>query len=308
MELADKINNFAYEIATQLLGKPDFKTGDGLRFSNGSLHVSTRGPHKGKWRDFKNDDRGDMLDLIQRQCRLEFKSACAWARNWLNEDDRPAPAPSDDKAKNNAEHEAQQRRKRQWALKRFDEAAPIEGTLGEQYLRDARAINWRGEWPTDMRFHPALRHNGEVFPGIVTAWRNPFDNEVISIHRTFLERDGSRALMKASLGSNKGGVLKLSDDAEVTTRLAVCEGVEDAMTLIAEGLGPAWAMGDAGHLAAFPVLPGIELLEIYADADEAGAKAGRSCANRWLKAGVETEIWLPSGNAKDVNDIARAAA
>jgi hypothetical protein len=45
---------------------------------------------------------------------------------------------------------------------------------------------------------------------------------------------------------------------------------------------PAWALGDAGNVRAFPVLSGIECLTIVVDNDEGGT--GQRAAPEWLDA------------------------
>jgi hypothetical protein len=77
-----------------------------------------------------------------------------------------------------------------------------------------------------------------------------------------------------------------------------------------------WATIDAGNLAAFPVLPGVEALTIVADHDRpnprtgrrAGTEAAEACARRWAEAGAEVRIWLAPDEGADLNDYVREAA
>lgn len=55
-------------------------------------------------------------------------------------------------------------------------------------------------------------------------------------------------------------------DDGVTTGLGIAAGIETALTL-ARVFTPAWSTIDAGDLAAFTVLPGLEALTIVADHD-----------------------------------------
>jgi len=48
---------------------------------------------------------------------------------------------------------------------------------------------------------------------------------------------------------------------------------------------PVWTLGSAGAIRTFPVLPGIESLTIFADADDAGERAASECAARWRESG-----------------------
>ena len=99
----------------------------------------------------------------------------------------------------------------------------------------------------------------------------------------------------------------MTGDADVTMGLAIGEGIETTLTALVAGY-PAWALLDAGNLAAFPVLPGIESLTILADHDEAGRRAATTVARRWHAAGRDVHVWAaPTGSRKgfDANDRLR---
>jgi phage/plasmid primase-like uncharacterized protein len=157
-------------------------------------------------------------------------------------------------------------------------------------------------------WHPALRHRtGHVGPAIVAIVTDIITGERINLHRTWLKPDGSgkaeverpRLLLKGHRAY--GGVIRLFPDEEITTGLALAEGLETALTA-AHGFTPVWAAIDAGNLAAFPVLPGIEGLTVIADRDEAGLKAAGECARRWLSARVEVRAWRSPVKGQDIND------
>jgi hypothetical protein len=57
-----------------------------------------------------------------------------------------------------------------------------------------------------------------------------------------------------------------------------------------------WAVIDAGNLARFPILDGIEALTIAVDDDPAGIRAAGECAERWAQADREaTLVEVPHG-------------
>jgi hypothetical protein len=89
------------------------------------------------------------------------------------------------------------------------------------------------------------------------------------------------------------GAIRLSPDDAVTLGLGLVEGVEDGLAVLLSGWSPVWAAADAGALAKFPVLDGIEALTIFADADAAGMNAATECAARWTEAGAEARISPP---------------
>lgn len=211
------------------------------------------------------------------------------------------------------------------ALKLWDEAGPIAGTLAEQYLTRPKIEGGRGlTLPPDisprvLRFHPRVWFSEKVsfgpawHPCLLALYRNivgpisftPVRNtlgirrdfpeheppdEPRAVMRTALTPDG-RKIGRAALGSVAGTAIKLSDDADVTTGLVIGEGLETTLAGMVFGFAPAWALGTAGGIAKFPVLSGIEALTILAETDDSGAacpaneQAIRKCFARWSAAG-----------------------
>ena len=102
----------------------------------------------------------------------------------------------------------------------------------------------------------------------------------------------------------KGGVIRLWPDECITFGLAVAEGIETALS-VAHAIAPAWACIDAGNLAGFAVLSGIDSLVIATDGDEVGRRAAKECAARWRRAGRQIAIVDP-GDGRDWNNEATA--
>jgi hypothetical protein len=105
--------------------------------------------------------------------------------------------------------------------------------------------------------------------------------------------------------SLKFGVIRLWPDEAVTCGLGIAEGIETALSL-AWAYAPVWATIDAGHMARFPVLDGIETLFIAQDQDSAGMAAASICARRWADAG--REVLVTNQRTNDLNDVLREAA
>lgn len=164
-----------------------------------------------------------------------------------------------------------------------------------------------------LRFHPACPfrlNDGSTtrLPAMVAVMRDIVTDEPCGVHRTALKPDGSgKAIMpdgtspKKMLGRARGAVVKLTSDDAVTTGLGIAEGIEDALTVICAGWRPMWAALSAGGIAGFPVLPGVECLTIFADADQTGLAAAQECQARWRAAGRECPIVLPPHGATDWN-------
>ena len=175
----------------------------------------------------------------------------------------------------------------------------------------------------DVLAHPSLLHrpSGQRFPALVSIVTNVVTAEPQTLHFTFLAPDGAgkaavdrpRLLMPGLPKAD--GVIRLFEDAEVETGLAIAEGLETALAA-ARIFTPVWAVVDAGNLSAFPVLAGVESLTVFADSDRPNPRTGRRagndaaaiCARRWAEAGCEARIYTPPREGTDIADLAVEAA
>lgn len=181
-------------------------------------------------------------------------------------------------------------------------SVPIAGTLAETYLA-SRGLSYDGD---ALRFYPG----GRAMVGLIN---DAITGEAIGIHRTFLDHVGRAVLMsdgrkkKLMLGAAAGGVVRLSGDDEVSTGLALAEGIE---TALAVPFRPVWATLSAGTMERFPVLDGIEALTVFADNDASGTgqRAANACARRWHDAGRETTINIINQVGADFADLISEAA
>jgi putative DNA primase/helicase len=165
----------------------------------------------------------------------------------------------------------------------------------------------------DLRFHPTLKHHsGYVGPALVGLVTHAETRQPMTLHRTWVKPDGTKADVdppRSLLGRHRKaeGVIRLWPDDSVTTGLGIAEGIETALSL-AHGYKPVWACIDAGNLADFPVLLGIESLLIAVDNDPAGVGAARMCAERWTRSGVKVLMVTSDKPKADLNDVAMEAA
>jgi putative DNA primase/helicase len=208
----------------------------------------------------------------------------------------------------------------QRALALWQEGLPIIGTIAEAYLRHRGLfMSTEVEAADALRFHPAcpFRLEDRVIvrlPTMLGLMRDIITDEPKAVHRTALRDDGAGKADHPSLGNAKkmfgpmkGAVLKLTGDADVIDGLGIGEGIESALTVICAGWRPVWACGSAGAIERFPVLPGVDSLTIFADADQAGMTAAAACQTRWAIAGLECRILAPPEAGADWNDVVRAA-
>jgi len=185
----------------------------------------------------------------------------------------------------------------------WDATKPAKGTLVERYLVETRGL----ELPdTDaIRFHPRLRvtHTDRFAPAMVCKMTDIRTDEFTGVHRTFLT-DRAQKISKTILGRKHGSAIKIDADEKIGKGLAIAEGVET--TIAARYVyRPVWSVVDAGGMRHFPVLAGIEHLEIFADHDAngAGEAAARHCLERWENAGAEVAIAMPPTAGSDIADF-----
>lgn len=189
------------------------------------------------------------------------------------------------------------------------------GTLGEEYLRKPQSDGGRAiqtnaiHDDADLRFHPECPWGQGTTPCLIARFTTAIGNRRLGIWRRPLTGEKPR-----TLGPMSGAVIRLWPDAAIERGLVIGEGVETvlaAATRITHRgalLQPAWAAGNAGNLAKFPVLPGVDALTLLVDNDASGTgqKAAAECALRWSEAGREVTRLMLNQVGADFNDAVRA--
>jgi hypothetical protein len=243
-----------------------------------------------------------------RRCSLG--EALGWAIGWLGNPSSSAPTQERASTAKASDPALDDRRRRELAVAIWRESVDPAGTIVELYLA-SRGLKLPASQV--LRFHPLCPSGKDRLPAMVAIMTHPVTGEPTGgIHRTFLAADGSGKAPtdrpKAMLGP--AGVIRLSADEDVTYGLGIAEGIETALSVLQRGWAPVWACGSTGPMSKLPVLPGIDALTIFADADKngAGQKAANACAERWRAAGRETQIIVPRAPGADLNDIHRQVA
>jgi hypothetical protein len=199
--------------------------------------------------------------------------------------------------KGSTEYERQQHETAAWL---WAQRKPITGSIAERYLRDVRGITCA--LPKTLAFLPARKR--EHHPAMIGAFALVDEPEpsvvgapkdVGSVHLTLLKPDGSGKAdatpAKLIIGSPRGMPIILAPPNDLLG-LAICEGIEDALTAhAATGLG-AWAAGAAGFMPKLAaVVPSyIEAVTIFAHADKAGEAGARQLATVIRRRGIEIRI------------------
>lgn len=306
--LAERIEDVALTLKGE---KPSYRHGNEIRYgARQSLSIVARGNDRGAWFDHEAGVGGDALGLVTHLRQQGPADAIDWARRYLGIGNgmpnlgigSGEPLIKSSNCGLEAQPAPEPKKTLDFARRVWREAIPAAGTLVEAYLASrglvlpARKV---------LRFHPVCRRETERLPAMIALMQEPATGEPCGVHRTFLRADGQgKAPGQAKMMLGGSGVIRLSPDSEVTTGLGLAEGIETSLSIIqAAGWSPVWAAGNAGAISAFPVLRGIEALTIFADGDEAGAKAASSCAERWREEGREVTVRAaPAG--LDWNDVA----
>jgi putative DNA primase/helicase len=260
----------------------------------------------GPWQCFACGAKGgDMLDYHRQVHGISLPAAARELGAWIEGDGkRPAPAPARPVARPKTQEPAEPFP--YFARKLWDESLPLAGTTGAEYLVARRCVLPPED--SDLRFHPAVRHpSGHTLPALLGLITHAVTREPMGVQRIWHKADGTKAAdpAKMTLGAKQGGVVRIWPDDTVCGRLAIAEGTETALS-VAHAFSPVWSLLDAGNLAAFPVLRGIEFLLIARDNDAAGIKAADACAARWAAAGCSVHLTQQAAN--DLNDVIREAA
>jgi hypothetical protein len=182
--------------------------------------------------------------------------------------------------------------------------APIERSPAERYLREARGF--RGVLPATLGFLPARGDHG---PAMIAAFGLPAEpapgclaidgDAVAGVHITRLAPDGRGKAGtlhdKIMIGHCVGAPIVVAPVND-GLGLAICEGIEDALSVHhSTGLG-AWAAGAAARLPALaPAVPSfVEAVTILVDDDDAGWRFSGELAARLDARGMEvTRTVLP---------------
>jgi hypothetical protein len=171
---------------------------------------------------------------------------------------------------------------------------PIEGTVAERYLREARG--YRGPLPPTLGFLPSRR----VYPpSMIAAFglacelepgRLAIDDaNVRGVHVTRLTPDGGDRTAKITIGRGSTGSPIVLAPITDGLGLAVVEGIEDGLSIhAATGLG-LWAAASGGRLPALAdAIPRcVECVSIFGHDDPAGRRHACELAARLRDRGVE---------------------
>jgi hypothetical protein len=237
-------------------------------------------PDKGVFYCRHCNAKGDVIQLVRWLRKMTLAQALDWLcgplDTGLSEAERRDRARKDAEHRERADREAAQYRADAMAQARkvWRAAGPAEDSPVRAYL-DRRGItrDVLPEMPRCLRYHPALKYMVKTDNAWREVWRGPAmvaaiqgaDGKGSGVHRTWLDPDQPKGkadivdpitgqVMKAkkTLGSKKGGVIRLLTPAAPWSVLVMGEGIETTLSALAAGAhaGAAyWAGVDLGNLA-----------------------------------------------------------
>jgi phage/plasmid primase-like uncharacterized protein len=301
----------AGEVGEALRGPPSYRSRSEFRWGRrGSLALAIAGERAGLWHDHEAGMGGDLLGLIQRERRCDFRGALDWARAFLGEPapDRPAPLPTVSRAApDDAEREAA-------ALRLWHEAQEsIANTPAEIYLRGRGIRPERLPPHTGMTWPATLRWHAET--GALIVGVNDAETGLIrAVQRIMLNADGTPkrrrdgSKIKLCLGPIAGRAARFGWQPDPEGRWALAEGAETALAA-AMLLGfPVWASLGGSNLPKITPPTWAREAIICADHDDAGMRAAQEAARRLRALGLPTRIITPSRERADAADVLREAA
>jgi len=151
-------------------------------------------------------------------------------------------------------------------------------------------------WSTD----PDTNITTYVRGALLAAFRSIETNEIVAVHRMRLDQPERWPKIERKMyGPKRLAAVKLAPAGDT---LAIGEGVETCLAAMQLGLGPAWALGSAGAIRDFPVLPDVSTLLILAENDATNAAALQVCGRRWRQAGRRVRAVYPEIGS-DLNDV-----
>ncbi len=267
-------------------------------------------------------ETGDVLTWLNKAEGLDF----AQAVEFLNGGPvQLAPARQKAPPPRGAVRSREDERAKAYAI--WKKGRPIEGTITETYLREARGIRtadlsrFRIAHGDDITYWEVVDDTPrEVLtgPAMLAAFQAP-DSRFTGVHMTWLKPDGSG---KAEIVTQDGEILKSKKIrgfyhgigairlGEPADRLATCEGIETGLSVV-EVLPdvPVWTAGSWHAMGALPIPPQVRRLTVLGDNDMKDMAKGmavlRGVCREQAARGTETHLSMaPEG--MDHNDWLRS--
>ncbi len=230
------------------------------------------------------DTKGDVIAFVMKRQGLGYKEAVELLESEngirLLEASTPRPAPKVSQVLDRTKHDRALRVEREaLVLKPGD---PVDSYLrgraivppADYGIGDA-AVN--AGWPVDLRFAPQCWHDFErrKFPAMIASIRG-YDDALLTVHQTYLERRSDGTWTKASIekpkmvvGPFEPGCIRLGPE---TAKMVGAEGIESSLSAMQLWRRSGFAFVNSGRMKTFE--PPFGCTDFIWAADK-GAKPGK---------------------------------
>jgi Toprim domain-containing protein len=249
------------------------------------------------WQDCKRHVR-QCLGLPEWQAgdEQDRRIGRASIKRWDRQPEGPQPLTEDDITRiNRARHI-------------LSGAGDVRGTAAQEYLEKHRKLILTAELAKVLRFHPECPWRDEnsgktiLIPALVAPFSQIDDNTITGVHRIRLDQPGRWPKVdRRMFGVVLRAAVKLAPIKDGT--LVIGEGIETAASAIQFGIASAaWALGSAGGISFFPIIPGVRRLLILAESDDTNERAIKMLKQRWENASFCKIQIVRSRVGSDLND------
>jgi hypothetical protein len=178
-------------------------------------------------------------------------------------------------------------------------ARPLGGTLGQRYLESRKCYVPE---VTDLRYLGGDDRYPPAVVGRVTDFHTGAPMSLVFIR---LEAGTGRKLSKANLQGHAtaGGMVRLLSRESAIQPLGLAEGIETALSVIAERNEPVWATLGTGNMAKLSPDSQYPQINLWADSNLAGRRAAHDFACPWTAEGHVVRIICPPEAFGDWNDV-----
>ncbi len=306
--LAQTLNARAEEFAENVIGEAPFsKTPTELRFFGkkqkaGSFLVYLDGPRRGSWRDFRDNQFGDMLDLPQHILGLNIPEAIEYAKAFLGLGDSDIlPEVKRDLEKEKAEAEEIARKRLRAASFIWSNSRDPRGTKAEAYLqkrhihldRFPAAIRYRHLTPASLKKMgidpvPFGKHGLDAIVYAATD-----DKKVVTgVQQVILDGDIKADVINAKRSNGLIAEIAAGRFADPEDELHFAEGSETALSAMISTGVPTWTTFGTSNFNTVPVPKHVKRIVILADVEESGGgiTAAIWAAALWRSRGYDVLI------------------
>jgi putative DNA primase/helicase len=186
-------------------------------------------------------------------------------------------------------------------------ATDPRGTPAQDYLERHRKLRLTDALAKVLRYHPECPWRDEntgktiLIPALIAPFSKIDDGTITGIHRIRLDQPKRWPKVDRKMfGVVLRAAVKLAPIEGGT--LVIGEGIETAASAIQLGIASAaWALGSAGGISFFPIIPSVQRLLVCAENDDTNERAIKMLKQRWSDAGRKIQI-IRSHVGSDLND------